>query len=329
MRLLLLILPIVLLAQELSVKQLFSVQTTKVHELKSSKEKRAYGYVKEDDARVYSLSPRFGGYVVKLYADRVYSYVKKGEKLALVYSPEVYKAKEDYLNSYNYTKTRANSEMLKSAKLKLSLLGVDSKEINAIIKNKKVSKYTTIYAPQNGYIFSKSINSGSAFNAKSELFKIVNLVEVWVEVKILQEDISMLANIESFELYFKGVNEVYKVTSPLLYPELNPKEVTLTLRLQVKNSGIRLFPGMYASVVLKAETQNYLTLPSSAVIRKNGNFYVFMVGEFKGEYEPREVSAKVLDNDTYIIEDGLNVDDEVIDNALFMLDSDAQINALY
>ncbi|MBU1642168.1 efflux RND transporter periplasmic adaptor subunit, partial [bacterium] len=64
-------------------------------------------------------------------------------------------------------------------------------------------------------------------------------------------------------------------------------------------------------------------------IRKNGKYYVFGVSEFEGEYEPIAVDAEVLDNNTYIIKSGLNKGDEVVDNALFMMDSDAQINGLY
>ncbi len=54
-----------------------------------------------------------------------------------------------------------------------------------------------------------------------------------------------------------------------------------------------------------------------------------MVGEYEGEYEPLEVQVKVINANTYAITDGLNEGDEVVNNALFMMDSDAQINGLY
>jgi len=47
--------------------------------------------------------------------------------------------------------------------------------------------------------------------------------------------------------------------------------------------------------------------------------------EFKGEYEPIEIHIKALDKNTK----GLTSDDTVVNNALFMMDSDAQINAIY
>jgi len=329
MRLLLLLLPLALFAQNATVKQLFSVQTVEVQKVKTSKSKKSYGYVKADEALTYAISPRFSGYVVKLYANKTYKKVQKGEALVSVYSPEVYKAKEEYLNSYNYSKNRKNKGMLSSAKLKLELLGVSKNEITNVIKNKKVSQNTTIYSPVNGYIFGKNIMSGSAFSAKTKLFKIVNLDEVWVEAKIVEDDLEWIKNASKFNVDFKSTSRTYTATSTLLYPMVNEKEATLTLRLRIKNQNNILFPGMYASVISSTDTKEYLTLRRSAVIRKGGKYYAFIVGDFKGEYEPREIQTRELNIDTYIVTSGLNAGDEVVDNALFIMDSDAQINSLY
>ncbi len=323
------LLPFSLLAKEATVEQLFSVQTLKVQKELRSHTKKNYGYVVADESRIYSIAPRFGGFVEKIYADKIYTYVKKGTPLVSVYSPEVYKAKEDYINSYNYTKNRANKGMLHSAKLKLELLGLSQKEIKELLSTKKVSKNTTIYAPVSGYIFKKSITHGSAFNAKNELYEIVNLEEVWVEAKVFDDDIVWLKNTDDFRVSIKSSPKTYKASSKLLYPELNPKDATLTLRLRLQNKDKELFPGMYANIVSQDKKQNYLTLPTNAVMKKNGKYYVFVVGEYEGEYEPLEVSIKPLNSRTYIITDGLSAGDEVVANALFMMDSDAQINGLY
>ena len=219
--------------------------------------------------------------------------------------------------------------MLESAKLKLELLGVSKDETQSVIKNKKVSQNTTIYSPVDGYIFSKNIMNGSAFNAKAKLFELVNLDEVWVEAKIVEDDLEWIKNAAKFDVNFKSTPKTYTAISTLLYPMLDEKEATLTLRLRLKNADNTLFPGMYASVVSSSESKKYLTLKRSAVIRKGGKYYAFVVGDFKGEYEPVEIQTQLLDNETYIITNGLNTGDEVVDNALFMMDSDAQINGLY
>lgn len=316
-------------AKEASVEQLFSVQTVKVQQVNVAKNIKSYGFVKADESRIYDVSPRFGGYVEVLYADKLYLHVNKGEALAKVYSPEVVKAKDDYLNTLNYTKIRPNTTILKSAKERLSLLNISQNEIDAIDNEHVTSSFTTIVSPAEGYIFSKSLNHNSAFNAKNTVFKIVNLDKVWVEVKIHQNQLNTLHGVEKFTLNTSAYAQSFEAKKVQLYPELDPKEESFTLRLEVKNESHLLKPGMYATVEMSSINKSYLTLPATAVIRKNGKFYVFRVGEYAGEYEPSEVTAEVYSPEIYIIKSGVNDGDEVVNNALFMMDSDAQINGLY
>jgi len=327
--LVLILLPLALFAKQATVEQLFSVQTVKVKKETSAQKIKNYGFVKADDSRKYDISPRFGGYVVKLYANKIYQRVNKGDALVTVYSPEVLKAKDEFLNTLKYTKKRPNKSMLDSAKLKLKLLGINEAEINKTIKNKRSSANTTIYAPANGYVFIKNIDNGSAFNAKQKLFQIVNLDEVWVEAKLFEEERARLSSTKNYELDFKGLNKTYITNQKLLYPELDPNIATLTLRLRIQNTNKELFPGMYTTITSLKDEKEHLILPTTAVIRKNGKHYIFMVGEYEGEYEPIEVVVKIIDANTYAIISGAVEGDEVVNNALFMMDSDAQINGLY
>ena len=321
------LMPVVMVAA--TVEQLFNVQTVKVKEEMRAYGQKNYGYVKADESRIFDVVPRFGGYIITLYADRVYKKVKKGERLAKVYSPEVLQAKEDYLNAINYDKQRSNPAMVRSAKEKLELLGLSKEEVARVKKSGRAERYTYIYAPASGYLFEKSVNNRGSFTIKQKLFTIVNLEKVWIEVKVYQKDLAKYAVLSDYKLTAVGVKGTFSAKTMQLYPNLNPKEATATLRLGVHNMNRELLPGMYITVTSSSNTQSHLTLPTTAVIRKNGKFYVFSVGDFKGEYEPIAVDAEVLDNNTYIIRSGLSSGDEVVNNALFMMDSDAQINGLY
>ena len=322
-------LPLLLVAKEATVEQLFSIQTVQVKKQKISQKMKNYGYVMTDESRTYDISPRFGGYVVELYADKIYKKVHKGEALVTVYSPEVFKAKDEYLNTYKYTQKRPNKGMLESSRLKLGLLGISETEIDSIISTGKATSNTTIYSPIDSYIFMKGVQQGTAFNAKQKLFEIVNLDEVWIEAKLFEEERSRLPMTKEYAISFKGLPKSYHTDKALLYPRLDPKIATMTLRLRVQNPDHSLFPGMYANVVSLTDVSEKLILPSTAVIRKDGKHYVFVVGEFEGEYEPLSVQVKEMDAKNYQIVEGLKEGDTVVDKALFMMDSDAQINSLY
>ena len=223
--------------------------------------------------------------------------------------------------------------MLQSSKTKLKLLGVSDSEIDALSQPKTAESIsreeTEILSPASGWIFEKSVNQGSAFSAKKRLFQIVNLDKVWVEVKLYQESLDTLQTLQTFQIKVTGSDRVYTAKKLLLYPNINPKEATATLRLEIDNPDGKLKPGMYATITSLGSSQSRLTLPRSAVIRKNGQWYAFLRTQFKGEYEPVAISVKAIDINSYEVLSGLTAEDEVVNNALFMMDSDAQISGLY
>ncbi|MBA1420668.1 MAG: efflux RND transporter periplasmic adaptor subunit [Epsilonproteobacteria bacterium] len=173
------------------------------------------------------------------------------------------------------------------------------------------------------------MNDGASFNAKKRLFEIVNLEKVWMEVELYQKELSVLNTLSHFTVKVKGVDKTYDAKKTLLYPMLNPKEATATLRLSVDNKDELLKPGMYAKVHAMAKMHSRLVIPRTAAMRKNGTWYTFLATDFKGEYEPLEIKVQPLDNKYFEVLSGLHKGDTIVNNALFMMDSDAQINSIY
>ncbi len=311
------------------IEQLFNVRTVKVKQLTAAKEQVNYGYIVVEDSRRVEVVSWYSGYVEALYADTRYKKVKMGEALVKVYSPEVYKAKQDYLNAIRFNAQRATLGMLRGAKEKLRLLNVSQKEIDLIKNTGKVDEYTTIYAPISGWIFEKNLNMGSSFKKQEKLFEIVNIDKVWIEAKLFQKELQNLNKLNNFTVKVKGIPTAFKAKKTLLYPMLDPKEATATLRLTVNNSNDILKPGMYAKIHASAETQSRLVIPRTAALRKDGKWYAFLATDFKGEYEPVEIDVEPLDNVYFIVKKGLSNGENVVNNALFMMDSDAQINSIY
>ncbi len=329
-----LLIPVLLLSQDQNktiptIEQLFNVRTVKVKKITTAKEQINYGYIVAEDSRKVDIHAWFSGYVTKLFANTRYKKVEKGDVLAYVYSPEVYKSKQDYLYSLEFNEKHPSPKMLQSAGTKLRLLGVQDEEIKRINSERNVDEFTTIYAPRSGWIFEKNINEGASFTPQKKLFQIVNLEKVWVEVKLYQDEIGKLPFLTHFNVKPKGISKTYTAQKKLLYPRLDPKEATATLRLQLDNDDMLLKPGMYAKVYASATPASHLVIPRTAAIRKNGMWYAFLATEFKGEYEPISIQIKPLDATHYEVVQGLNEGDTLVNNALFMIDSDAQINGIY
>lgn len=312
-----------------TIKQLFNVRTVKIQKIQASQSQINYGYIVAKDSAVIDITTWFSGYVKTLYTNTLYAKVKKGDPLASIYSPEVYKAKQDYLNAINFHSDRPSPAMVQSAQTKLILLGVNTKEITEIRNSKKVNHLTTIYAPLSGWIMQKNIREGSFVSNKKSLFQITNLSTVWLESKLFVEQLHTLDTFSQFSVTVKGIEKIYQAKKELLYPMLNPKEATITLRLSLDNQEENLKPGMYAKLFAQSIKEQKLIIPHTAVMRKDGKWYAFLATEFKGEYEPILIDIKPLDKHSYEVIKGLKEGESVVNNALFMMDSDAQINAIY
>lgn len=85
---------------------------------------------------------------------------------------------------------------------------------------------------------------------------------------------------------------------------------------------------MFGKVKIEDKSNDILVLPKSAVIKKSNSYYVFIPKE-NGEFTPKKIEAKRVSGDKYQILSGLTLDEEVINNSLFLYDADAMTNRLY
>ena len=321
--------PLLMMANESSVEQLFSVQTVQVKIQNSTKKQVNHGYIVANESNIFDVTTRYSGFVEELYVTKTYDKVKKGDPLVKVYSPTVYKAKIDYLNSLKYKSKIGSNSMISSAKKKLKLLNVAIKEIDDIEKYNGANEFTTIYAKNDGWIFKKNINTGSSFKSGEKLFEIVNTDTLWANIELYQNQLKEFNKFVNFTIKSEATDEIYIATNPLIYPNIDPKVATATLRVNIDNKLQHLKPGMYVKLYSKQKSTDTLVIPKTAAILKNGTWYAFLATEFRGIYEPIKIDVTPIDNSYYKVISGLTTDDKVVNNALFMMDSDAQINALY
>lgn len=133
--------------------------------------------------------------------------------------------------------------------------------------------YATIISPINGVIISRNVEQGqtvaSSFNSPT-LFNIVNdLTKMQVEASIDEADIGQIEEGQkvSFTVdaypddIFSGV-----IRQKRLKPEIVSNVVTYTVIVDVPNPGLKLMPGMTASItVLIDERKAVLKVPSRAL----------------------------------------------------------------
>ena len=322
---LLFLLSLTLYAGELSVEQLFNVRLAEVKEVSISDTREYYGEAVADEGAVHDVVLRTGGFVGEVTVDERFVAVKKGQTLFKVYAPEVYLAFNELQNSLKAGRT----ELKESIVTKLRLLGVGEAVIQQAVASKKVTEYIPVSAPASGYVMAKNIVAGSGVKAGQTLYTITNLDRIWVEAEAYEKDLDFLTEGMAATVRFDGMEKPLHATLDRIYPVIDPKRRTVTIRLELANPEHAVFPGRFATVTLTKAARTALVIPRTAVITRGENTFVFVAGEYEGEYEPKYVRLKPLFDGRYEVLSGLEAGERVVDNSLFLFDSDAQINGLY
>jgi membrane fusion protein, copper/silver efflux system len=297
-------------------------------EVASEKEFLATTVFAED--KVCQVSAKFGGFVENLYADSKYKFVRKGETLFDVFSPELVSAVNEAIKVNAYAKDNdapSAKAMLDASLQRLRYLGLSDDEIGAQLAKPQADRLIKFKSPCSGAISEKEIFKGSGFAAGQKLLSIVDNSSLWLEIKVYENDIKNIRTGQGVDAVLNGFDGNIKARIIKILPEINPKDRSVTARAIIQNPSGRISANMFGKAKITTSKEGGIVLPKTAVLEKNGKFFVFMA-QAGGKFEPVEISAKKVGLN-YLVKSGLNVGDQVANGALFMLDSDAKVQGLY
>ncbi len=310
-------------AEILDAKQLFNKKITKVKKEEILLSKSFYGITKIDESSTFDIVSRFDGYITNLNANKSYMSIKKGEPLYSIYSSEILSIQNELQIS-----KELNQNIYQSTLLKLDNLDIP-KESQEKIKNGKLNNNgLVVTSPTNGILLQKNINNKSSVSKGTTLLQIASLDKIWFIASVYQEDLAFIKKDKQATIYIDGLNTSFNTKVDFIYPIFDDKSKTVDVRFILDNKELNLLPSMFGKVDIIDKQKELLTLPKTAVLKKSDSFYVFKYVS-NDEFKPVKIEAKRINSNKYEIISGLNENDEVIDNALFLLDSDALTNSLY
>lgn len=310
-------------AEIIDAKQLFNKKITKVVKEEVSINKSFYGITKIDESSLIDIVSRFDGYITKLNANKKYMTIKKGEPLYSVYSQEILSIQNELQVAKNF-----NQNIYQSTFSRLDNLDISRSEQQKIKDGKMTLSGLVVTSPINGLLMEKNINQSSAVNKGNLLLQMASLDKIWFVASVYQSDLEYIKKDKDAVINIDGINQKLNSKVDFIYPIFDEKTKTVDVRFILENKDLKLVPSMFGKVDISVQKNIMLTLPKTAVLKKANDFYVFKSLE-NGEFEPLKIEAKRISSNKYEIIDGLKENDEVINNALFLLDSDAVTNALY
>ncbi len=292
---------------------------------------RTVGTVAIDERRTTIVTMRSDGYVEDLFANTTGQHVRAGEPLFRVYSPEIQLAISDLLVTKSWTQRgpaeAGSGKSVDGAMQRLHNLGLSENRIREIRDSGANPRTIDWPAPANGTVVVKRIINGQRVVAGDELYRIVDLTNVWVIADVAEGDLADIKLGARASVTFRAYrSQSVEGVVTFIYPEVRTETRTVRVRIEVANPDERLKPDMYADVVFhaSADASAVTTVPTGAII-DNGTRQIVLVAKGDGRFEPRPVKLGRRGDGHVEIVEGLQQGEEIVTTATFLIDAESNL----
>jgi Cu(I)/Ag(I) efflux system membrane fusion protein len=296
---------------------------------------RTVGRVDYDEKRLVTINPKIGGWIEDLFVDFTGRFVRQGEPLLTIYSPELVSTQEEYLIALRAKRDLVKSpfaevagsgdSLAESAKRRLKLWDITDEEIRNLEEGGQAKKTLTLYSPFTGFVLEKAAYKGMNVMPGMALFKLADLSVIWVYADIYEYELPFIRLGEQATIQLTYIpGETFKGRAVYIYPSLNPETRTAKVRFEFPNPLGRLKPEMYANVEIKVHLGQKLSVPEGAII-DTGIRQMAIIDKGSGYFEPREVKVGSKVDGYYEVIKGLKAGEKVVTSASFLIDSESNL----
>ena len=327
-------------------QRFIGVKTTVAAEKSLNRTIRTVGRVEYDERKIATINTKIEGWIENLRVDYTGRYVKKGEVLAEIYSPELVASQQEYLNILKWSRpgvAPAGAEtssdlsrmlaqdaeaMRQAARQRLRFWDISESQIQKIEKTGQPLRTLALFSPVNGYVVQKSAVQGMKVQPGEKLFDLVDTSTVWVVSDIYEHEVALVRTGQQAEITLDSLpGKVFTSTIEYVSPLLAGETRTAKIRFTLDNQAGDLKPQMFANVEIKINLGRKLVVPEDAVINTGVRQLVY-VDKGDGYFEPREVSVGAKVEGMAEILRGLQAGEKVASAATFLIDSEARLKGV-
>jgi len=305
------------------------------------KEIRTVGKIAYDETKVAHVHTKISGWIESVFVDFVGKFVKQGDPLFTIYSPDLVSTQEEYLLALRAEKELANGSfervsngarnLVEATRRRLRLWDVTEEEIATLAKEGRARRDLTIFSQVSGLVTERAAyHHGRYVNPEMDLYTIVDLSTVWALGEIYEYELPLIREGQRAVVEMPYEEATRSITGAVtyVYPYLNPATRTAQIRMEFANPNYHLKPDMYVNLKLRINLGRQLTVPEDAVLNTGTQQYVF-VDKGSGYFEPREVKLGGLAEGFYAIKQGLKPGEKVVTAANFILDSESRLKGAF
>jgi multidrug efflux pump subunit AcrA (membrane-fusion protein) len=317
-------------------RQMLGVRSQAVAAAPLSRTIRTVGRVTVDERLLQHVHVKYDGYVEALYVDFTGKFVKRGDPLLSIYSPDLVATQQEYLLAWRAQRqlsaapaavAQGGQGLLEAARQRLLFWDIRPSDIEKLERTGEVMRALDIHAEHGGYVVQKTAFHGMRVTPADTLYDIADLSQLWVLADVYESDLPSVRLGMAAELSVPYLpDRRWHGAVTYVAPTVEEKTRTIKVRVEVDNADAALKPDMFADVFLSTDLGSGLVVPESAVINAGDRKLVF-VDRADGFLEPREVQLGVRVGNGYELLAGVREGERVVTSANFLLDSESSLKA--
>jgi membrane fusion protein, copper/silver efflux system len=284
------------------------------------------GVVAVDEHGIQVVQVRAPGWVEELDVRAAGDPVRRGQRLAAVYAPDLLSAQQEFLIALS----ARDDALVGAARQRLALLGLSAGQVARIEGSRQAEPRVSYYAAFDGYVMELGVRQGAAVERDTTLFQLADPGTVWVNAEVPESQAAWIKAGDRAEAEVAALpGEHFEGTIDYAYPELMPGTRTLKLRVVLSNTELDLRPGMFASMRLYGTPKSRaLLIPTEAVI-ETGVRSVVIVADDANHFHPAFVQVGAEYAGQSEILDGLTPGQQVVASGQFLIDSEAGLRGAF
>ena len=241
------------------------------------------------------------GLVVQLYAN-IGDHIEKNQVLARINSPDLLNLQHNFLIAVNELSLSdlefardskllsegviaerrwQETKMLHEGKLAqyhsnrqlLEIVGMTDNEIDQLAKTRKFNSLLNIHSPISGVVLDRIATLGSRLDMQSPLYQLADLSELWLEINIPQERLSLVSIGDKVQIEESPITA--KIS--LLGQNVNRENQTVLARAIIEKNAKQLRVGQNVNVqIMQNQQQAGFKVLNTAISQNDGHNYIFV-----------------------------------------------------
>jgi RND family efflux transporter MFP subunit len=295
------------------------------------------GTIVADERLQGYVQTRFAGWIRRVFVDQTYQYVRRGQPLFTIYSPDLASTEREYvfartsaarLDSSPVEDVAAGAASLTAAALdRLSQWGVPPSEVARLKRTGKARDEIEIDSPMSGYVVERAALPSLYAQPGTNLYTIAGLSDVWVYAAVFQDRIAEVRTGDPVSIGIDSYpGRVFAGRVDFIWPAMDEATRTVKVRCVLPNPQGLLKPGMFVRAELQPTLGRGLVIPDSGVLR-TGRHNIAFIDRGGGYLQPAEVQLGAHVGGRFVVLSGLKEGERIVSSANFLVDSESQLQA--